>query len=145
MKRSKIEEAYLKIILECGDGEVQTENEEVVPQEKQSKKVAFITSNQDLIDVLNGSFEEVVFFVKSEDEDGEESWEELKFSSDEFGVLTVEDEAKPTDDPDGNEFSEGTIGAGAGAAGGAAIGSLIAPGIGTVVGAGLGGVASSMI
>lgn len=153
MSYSKFEQAYLKVIKECGDnpdGEEQQVNEcgdEVTTEAKKSensrKVVTFYTENQDLIDALNSGFEEAVFFVSTEDENGEETVKEVKVKNDGFEEISVvdapaeaEDEAE--DDEEFNEVTEGAMGAGVGGAAGAAIGSLAGP-VGTVVGAGVGG------
>ena len=141
----KFEEAYLKVLKECdetsdvpvnecgNDNQIATE-----AVDEKVKVVSFRTSDQALIDALNAGFEEVVFFVKSVDDDGEETVEEVKFGSDSFDELSIEDApADPAEDGD-DEFNEGVIGAGLGAAGGAALGAAI-PVVGPVIGATAGG------
>ena len=142
----KFEEAYLKVLKECdetsdipvnecgNDKQIATE----AVDENKVKVVSFRTSDQALIDALNAGFEEVVFFVKSVDDDGEETVEEVKFGSDSFDEFSIEDApADPSEDGD-DEFNEGVIGAGLGAAGGAALGAAI-PVVGPVIGAAAGG------
>ena len=148
MSYSKFEQAYLKVIKECGDnpdGEEQQVNEcggEVTTEAKKSensrKVVTFYTENQDLIDALNSGFEEAVFFVSTEDENGEETVKEVKVTNDGFEEISVVDAPAEAEDDEFNEVTEGAMGAGVGGAAGAAIGSLAGP-IGTVVGAGVGG------
>ena len=152
----KFEEVYLKVLKECdetsdipvnecgNDKQIATE----AVDENKVKVVSFRTSDQALIDALNAGFEEVVFFVKSVDDDGEETVEEVKFGSDSFDELSIEDApADPSEDDDApvdpaedgdDEFNEGVIGAGLGAAGGAALGAAI-PVVGPVIGAAAGG------
>ena len=152
----KFEEAYLKVLKECdetsdipvnecgNDKQIATE----AVDENKVKVVSFRTSYQALIDALNAGFEEVVFFVKSVDDDGEETVEEVKFGSDSFDEFSIEDApADPSEDEDApadpsedgdDEFNEGVIGAGLGAAGGAALGGAI-PVVGPVIGAAAGG------
>ena len=150
----KFEEAYLKVLKECDEtsdvpvNECDNDNQiatEAVDENK-VKVVSFRTSDQALIDALNNGFEEVVFFVKSVDDDGEETVEEVKFGSDSFDEFSIEDvpadpaedaPADPAEDGD-DEFNEGVIGAGLGAAGGAALGAAI-PVVGPVIGAAAGG------
>ena len=142
----KFEEAYLKVLKECdetsdvpvnecgNDKQIATE----AADENKVKVVSFRTSDQALIDALNAGFEEVVFFVKSVDDDGEETVEEVKFGPDSFDEFSIEDApADPAEDGD-DEFNEGVIGAGLGAAGGAALGAAI-PVVGPVIGAAAGG------
>ena len=142
----KFEEAYLKVLKECdetsdipvnecgNDKQIATE----AADENKVKVVSFRTSDQALIDALNAGFEEVVFFVKSVDNDGEETVEEVKFGPDSFDEFSIEDApADPAEDGD-DEFNEGVIGAGLGAAGGAALGAAI-PVVGPVIGAAAGG------
>lgn len=133
----KFEEAYLKVlkecdetseaqvtecnkkpVTECGDGEqVATE-----AAENKRKVVTFFTEDPSLIDAFNNGFEEVVFFVKSVDDDGEETVEEVKFGPEVFEEITVEDApADPAEDGD-EEFNEGLAGAAGGAIGGAMLG-----------------------
>ena len=160
----KFEEAYLKVLKECDEtsdvpvNECDNDNQiatEAVDENK-VKVVSFRTSDQALIDALNNGFEEVVFFVKSVDDDGEETVEEVKFGSDSFDEFSIEDvPADPAEDEDvpadpaedapadpaedgDDEFNEGVIGAGLGAAGGAALGAAI-PVVGPVIGAAAGG------
>lgn len=133
----KFEEAYLKVlkecdetseaqvtecnkkpVTECGDGEqVATE-----AAENKRKVVTFFTEDPSLIDAFNNGFEEVVFFVKSVDDDGEETVEEAKFGPEVFEEITVEDApVDPSEDGD-EEFNEGLAGAAGGAIGGAMLG-----------------------
>ena len=142
----KFEEAYLKVLKECDEtsdvpvNECDNDNQiatEAVDENK-VKVVSFRTSDQALINALNAGFEEVVFFVKSVDDDGEETVEEVKFGSDSFDEFSIEDApADPAEDGD-DEFNEGVISAGLGAAGGAALGAAI-PVVGPVIGAAAGG------
>lgn len=136
----KFEEAYLKVlkecdetseaqvtecnkkpVTECGDGEqVATE-----AAENKRKVVTFFTEDPSLIDAFNNGFEEVVFFVKSVDDDGEETVEEVKFGPEVFEETTVEDApVDPAEDGD-EEFNEGLAGAAGGAIGGAMLGGPI--------------------
>lgn len=146
----KFEEAYLKVLKECdetsdapvtecdkapvnecGDGEQVTTE---AADENKVKVVSFRTSDPALIDALNSGFEEVVFFVKSVDDDGEETIEEAKFGSDSFDEFSIEDApADPVEDGD-DEFNEGI----AGAAGGAIAGGLVGGPLGAVAGGLLG-------
>ena len=146
----KFEEAYLKVLKECdetsdapvvecdkepvnecGDGEQVTTE---AADENKVKVVSFRTSDPALIDALNSGFEEVVFFVKSVDDDGEETVEEVKFGSDSFDEFSIEDApADPVEDGD-DEFNEGI----AGAAGGAIAGGLVGGPLGAVAGGLLG-------
>ena len=127
----KFEEAYLKVlkecdetsgapatecnnkkpVTECGDGEqVATE-----AAENKRKVVTFFTEDPSLIDALNNGFEEVVFFVKSVDDDGEEIYETVIKGD-------IEDApVDPAEDGD-EEFNEGLAGAAGGAIGGAMLG-----------------------
>lgn len=146
----KFEEAYLKVLKECdetsdapvtecdkapvnecGDGEQVTTE---AADENKVKVVSFRTSDPALIDALNSGFEEVVFFVKSVDDDGEETIEEAKFGSDSFDEFSIEDApVDPVEDGD-DEFNEGI----AGAAGGAIAGGLVGGPLGAVAGGLLG-------
>lgn len=146
----KFEEAYLKVLKECdetsdapvtecdkapvnecGDGEQVTTE---AADENKVKVVSFRTADPALIDALNSGFEEVVFFVKSVDDDGEETIEEVKFGSDSFDEFSIEDApADPVEDGD-DEFNEGI----AGAAGGAIAGGLVGGPLGAVAGGLLG-------
>jgi hypothetical protein len=92
---SKFNEAYLQIIKEDYDNGMEN-LPEVTPDEKPLKRVTFLTSDEALIEALGKGVEEVVFFVKSEDE---ENIEEIKFGKDSFGELAIEDEAE-TDEED---------------------------------------------
>lgn len=147
----KFEEAYLKVlkecdetsgapatecnnkkpVTECGDGEqVATE-----AAENKRKVVTFFTEDPSLIDALNNGFEEVVFFVKSVDDDGEETVEEVKFGPEVFEEITVEDApVDPSEDGD-EEFNEGLAGAAGGAIGGAMLGGPLGAVAGGLLGA----------
>lgn len=110
------ERAYLNLINEDKEKEIddikvdQDEDQEVdtdvdTDQETEEtqnpvKKVCFLTSDPDLIDALNKGFEEVVLFVKSENENGEESVEEIKFKSDSFGDVEVTDAEEDDECPE---------------------------------------------
>jgi hypothetical protein len=71
---------------EDGEGDDETQDIEDTPVQK----VCFLTSDQALIDALNGGFEEIVIFTNVKDEEtGEETVNEVKFGKDSFGELTV--------------------------------------------------------
>lgn len=106
MKNSNFKQAYLKtlhIIKEDADEvpETPAETPETETEETPLQQVCFKTSDQALIDAINSGFEEVVFFVKSTNDDGEETVEEVKFKADSFGdvnVTEVTDEEEPDDE-----------------------------------------------
>ena len=120
MRDSKFIEAYLKIINEGADDVAPEMNDEqggdeAAEQAAPLKKVTFLTSDEALINALNSGFEEVVFFVKSENDEGEESVEEVKIGADSFGSVEVtdaeEDGEKAAEDgeeaaEDGEEVAE---------------------------------------
>lgn len=134
----KFEEAYLKVlkecdetseaqvtecnnkkpVTECGDGEqVATE-----AAENKRKVVTFFTEDPSLIDALNNGFESAVLTVKTVDDDGEETTEDVTFGPEVFEEITVEDApVDPSEDGD-EEFNEGLAGAAGGAIGGAMLG-----------------------
>lgn len=151
----KFEEAYLKVlkecdetsaapatecdnkkpVTECGDGEqVATETAKDNPR----KVVTFFTEDPSLIDALNNGFESVVLTVKTVDDDGEESTEEVTFGPEVFEEIAVED--APVDDDeaaatDGDEEFDESI---TGAAGGAIAGGMVGGPLGAVAGGLLG-------
>lgn len=99
-KYDAFERAYLKALglikedvedLETTDVEISDELPAGAEgeEEKPMKKVCFMTSDEDLINAISNGFEEVVFFVKSEDENGEETVEEVKVKGDSFGDVDV--------------------------------------------------------
>ena len=107
MRDSKFIEAYLKIINEGADDAAPEMNDEqggdeAAEQAAPLKKVTFLTSDEALVNALNSGFEEVVFFVKSENDEGEESVEEVKIGADSFGSVEVTDAEEETAD-DGDE------------------------------------------
>ncbi len=137
MSYNKFEKAYLNIINEC-DGNCDKESNEADMQteaveQNEVQTVCFKTSDPNLIDAINSGFEEVVFFVKAKDDDGEDTVVEAKFTPESFGDIIVTKE---------EIIKEDMLGAGIGAAGGAAVGSLFGP-IGTIVGAAAGGAIGS--
>lgn len=118
MRDSKFIEAYLKIINEGADDAAPEMNDdqvgdEAVEQAAPLKKVTFLTSDEALVNALNSGFEEVVFFVKSENDEGEESVEEVKIGADSFGSVEVADAEEDAqvdecgDQTIGNSVSEG--------------------------------------
>ena len=62
--------------------------------EAEVKQVTFLTSDPALIDTLNNTFEEVVFFVTNED--GEV--EEVKFKKDSFGNIEISEVNEVTEE-----------------------------------------------
>ena len=119
MRDSKFIEAYLKIINEGADDAAPEMNDEqggdeAAEQAASLKKVTFLTSDEALVNALNSGFEEVVFFVKSENDEGEESVDEVKIGADSFGSVEVTDAEEETadecgdacEDDDGGETAE---------------------------------------
>jgi hypothetical protein len=97
---SKFNEAYLQIIKEDYDTEMNNIPTETEADEKSLKRVTFLTSDEALIDALNSGVEEVVLFTNAKDETtGEDTVVEVKFGKDSFGELAIEDEAE-TDEED---------------------------------------------
>ena len=147
----KFEEAYLKVlkecdetsgapatecnnkkpVTECGDGEqVATE-----AAENKRKVVTFFTEDPSLIDALNNGFESAVLTVKTVDDDGEETTEDVTFGPEVFEEITVEDApVDPSKDGD-EEFNEGLAGAAGGAIGGAMLGGPLGAVAGGLLGA----------
>ena len=117
MRDSKFIEAYLKIINEGADDAAPEMNDEqggdeAAEQAAPLKKVTFLTSDEALVNALNSGFEEVVFFVKSENDEGEESVEEVKIGADSFGSVEVADAEEEAidecgDPTTGNSVDEG--------------------------------------
>lgn len=144
----KFDKAYLKIIQECGDAQVnecddaqvnecddiQTESK----KENSKKVVTFFTEDPELIDALNSGFSEAVFFVNTTDEDGNDTVKEVKISPDIIEELSVEDAPVDPEDDEAedidDEFNESITGA----AGGAIAGGLIGGPLGAVAGGLLG-------
>lgn len=80
----------------------ETDNTAEQTAENKLQEVKFLTSDPALIDALNAGFEEVVFFVKTTNEDGEESVEEVKFTGDSFGdfeISEVEEDSEDDEEP----------------------------------------------
>ena len=137
----KFDKIYLKLISECDDNvqiecddniqtecddNVQTEAEKVVNR----KIISISTDNQQLIDALTGPFDKVVFYVTDEDaDDDEEIINEVEFTRDEIGEISVVDDT--SDDNEVKEGIKGTIG-------GAIAGGLAAGPLGAVAGGLLG-------
>ena len=114
MRDSKFIEAYLKIINEGADDAAPEMNDEqggdeAAEQAAPLKKVTFLTSDEALVNALNSGFEEVVFFVKSENDEGEESVEEVKIGADSFGSVEVADAEEETADECGDACEEDDI------------------------------------
>ena len=151
----KFDKAYLKIIQECGDSQVnecdninecgdaqvnecdddiKTESK----KENSKKVVTFFTEDPELIDALNSGFNEVVFFVNTTDEDGNDTVKEVKISPDGLEELSVEDAPVDPEDDEAedidDEFNESITGA----AGGAIAGGLMGGPLGAVAGGLLG-------
>jgi hypothetical protein len=63
-------------------------------REAEVKQVTFLTSDPALIDTLNKSFEEVVFFVTNEDGEAEE----VKFKKDSFGNIEISEVNEVTEE-----------------------------------------------
>ena len=92
---SKFNEAYLQIIKEDYDTEMNNIPTETETDEKPLKKITFLTSDEALIDALNSGVEEVVLFTNAKDETtGEDTVVEVKFGKDSFGELAIEDEVE---------------------------------------------------
>lgn len=134
----KFEEAYLKVLKECDEtsGAPATEcnnkkpvtecgdSEQVATEAAENKRkvVTFFTEDPSLIDALSNGFESVVLTVKTVDDDGEETTEDVTFGPEVFEEITVEDApVDPSEDGD-EEFNEGLAGAAGGAIGGALLG-----------------------
>ena len=72
---SKFNEAYLQIIKEDYDTEMNNVPAETEADEKSLKRITFLTSDEALIDALNSGVEEVVLFTNAKDETtGEVVW-----------------------------------------------------------------------
>ena len=105
---SKFNEAYLQIIKEDYDTEMNNVPAETEADEKSLKKVTFLTSDEALIDALNSGVEEVVLFTNAKDETtGEDTVVEVKFGKDSFGELAIEDEVEADEDEMTDEDAEG--------------------------------------
>jgi hypothetical protein len=92
---SKFNEAYLQIIKEDYDTEMNNVPAETEADEKSLKRVTFLTSDEVLIDALNSGVEEVVLFTNAKDETtGEDTVVEVKIGKDSFGELAIEDEVE---------------------------------------------------
>jgi hypothetical protein len=74
--------------------EEETAKETTETPEAEFKQVTFLTSDPALIDTLNNTFEEVVFFVTNED--GEV--EEVKFKKDSFGNIEISEVNEVTEE-----------------------------------------------
>ena len=106
---SKFNEAYLQIIKEDYDTEMNNVPAETEADEKSLKKVTFLTSDEALIDALNSGVEEVVLFTNAKDETtGEDTVVEVKFGKDSFGELAIEDEVEADEDTEVTEEDEMT-------------------------------------
>ena len=96
--KSKFDQAYLRqLSLIKEDEDVQdtaniiTGGDDVKEVENKLQKVIFFTSDEAVINAFKNGFEEAVFFVKSVNDDGEETVEEVKFGPEVFEEITVED------------------------------------------------------
>ena len=98
MRDSEFKKAYLNIIKEgLGDmamGEeapVTASAEEAPATDSTAKRVCFTTTNEELINALTTGFEEVVFFVPTKDEQGNETVSEVKVGKDAVSDVQVSD------------------------------------------------------
>jgi hypothetical protein len=112
MVGSKFNQAYLQIIKEDYDTEMNNIPAETEADEKSLKRVTFLTSDEALIDALNSGVEEVVLFTNAKDETtGEDTVVEVKIGKDSFGELAIEDEVEAdeedTEDAGIEEDTEG--------------------------------------
>lgn len=73
--------------------------------EDQPTCFCFKTTNQNLIDAINSGFEEVVFFVKATDGEGQDTITEVKFTADDFEDF---EECECDEDEEGQEETDQT-------------------------------------
>ena len=98
--------SQLGLIKEDVDAEVAS----VETEDKPTKQITFITTDDKLVDALNSGFEEVVIFTNAKDEaTGEDTVVEVKFGKDSFGNFEITDvvETDPDEaDADSAEIEE---------------------------------------